>query len=177
MLNAVLSSFRQAVSVSCKTSLVFVFVLLWLLINWKAMLLLAFDGAEIEARIASIEPMLTVQSMLLYPAIGALFYFGVYPLIAYLIFCYQSYVDKRKRLIKLKHDCELMQAEMKRAKLRARLVDSKYNSEVRIERDKLNYQYLMAERKYALKMRKLEYEAKCRQVLDVRRDFSHIAPK
>lgn len=164
MLKNLLSSYKQTITDRGESSLLFIFILLWLIINWKAMMVLALGDAQIESKIAGVESLITFQTMVIYPLIGTVLYLGVYPLVAYQIYKYHLYIDKRKQLVKLKHECDVMEAEMKRAKLKARLNDSKYNSEVRIKRDKLDHLYLMAERKYALKMRRLEYEAKSREV-------------
>ncbi len=140
------------------------FACFWFVFNWKVLLTFIFSEAAIDIKITYIESMCTMQSMLIYPAIVTALFLVVYPFLAYHVYKYYDFIDKRKQLVKLEHECEVMEAERKRTKLKRRLKDSEYNSEVRIERDRINHRYLLAERKYALKMKKLEYEAKSKEL-------------
>ncbi len=144
--------------------LIMAFAFFWFIFNWKAALVFIFDDVGIEAKIAYIETMLTLQTMLVYPLIVATLFLVIYPFSAYHIYRYLHYFDKRKQLIKLQHECEVMEAERKRTELKCRLKDSKYNSEVRIERDKIDHRYSLVERKYELRMKKLEYEVKNKEL-------------
>lgn len=176
MLNHIISTSKEFVIEQRKSPLIATFGVFLLILNWRAALILLFADASIEAKINSVEHMFTLQTIVLNPIVCTVLFLGAYPFIAYHIYKYHHYLDKRKQLVDLEHECEVMEAERKRTKLKSRLNDSKYNSEVRIERDKLNHRYQLAERKYALRMKKLEYEAKSREVRKQEKK-SHRLPK
>jgi hypothetical protein len=164
MLKNIFSSSKEVIIERIKSPLFFVFGLLWFIFNWKAPLILFLGKGSVEDKIISIESIVTLQSSIVYPFITTVFYIGIYPFIAYYIFKLHNSIAKRKELIKIQNECEVLEAEKKRTKLKLRVQDYQYQSEIRLERDKLDHQYRLAERKYALGMKKLEYQVKSKEV-------------
>lgn len=149
------------------------FGLLWFIFNWKVPLILLFGKGGVEDKIISIESIVTLQSSIVYPVISTVFYIGIYPFIAYYIFKFHNSIAKRKQLLKIQNECEVLEAERKRTKLKLRVQDYQYQSGIRLERDKQDHQYRLAERKYALGMKKLEYQVKSKEVGKSRHGFSN----
>lgn len=164
---------KQGIEQFAINPLLLTFFCIWIIVNWKPVLILLLGNATIESRVASLESMLNLDTALIVPAVLSVAFIIIFPILTYYVYKYIVYFDKRKQLLKLEQDCEVMEAEIKRAKLKNRLKDSEYHSEVRIQRDKLDHRYRLAERKYALRMKKLKWEAK-RKELEQKNDSVNL---
>ncbi|MCH9699172.1 MAG: hypothetical protein K0U68_13810 [Gammaproteobacteria bacterium] len=155
---------KQGIEQFAINPLLLTFFCIWIIVNWKPVLILLLGGASIETRVTQLESMLNLDTALIVPALLTVSFIIVFPILTYYAYKYIIYFDKRKQLLKLEQDCEVVEAEIKRAKLKNRLKDSEYHSEVRIQRDKLDHRYRLAERKYALRMKKLKWEVKRKEL-------------
>lgn len=164
---------KQGIEKFAINPLLITFLCIWIIVNWKSVVILILGSASIEAKVAHLESMLNLDTAFIVPALLSISFIIVFPILTYYVYKYLVYFDKRKQLLKLDQDCEVMEAEIKRAKLKNRLKDSEYHSQVRIQRDKLDHRYRLAERKYALRMKKLKWETK-RKELEQRDDSVNL---